>query len=76
MINFIVQFLVALALNVVAYLLQPKPKQQKPDAAKSMDDPTAEAGREIPVLFGTKLRKDPNCLWFGDKGMNTYKVKV
>jgi len=74
--QWVIAFFVALALNVVAYLLMPKPKQSKPEAAKDLESPTAEAGREIPVPFGTLTIKSPNCLWFGDKNMNTYQVKV
>lgn len=68
--------LIGLALNIVAYLLMPKPKTAKPEAAKDLDDPTAEAGRPVPVPFGTITIKSANVLWFGDKGMRTYKVNV
>lgn len=76
MIGFLLTFLIALAINIVAYIIMPKPKAPKPDAAKELDSPTAEAGREIPVPFGTLMIKSPNCLWFGDKSMNTYEVKA
>lgn len=68
--------LVALAVNVVVYLITPKPKQPKPQAAKDLENPTAEAGREIPVIFGTITIMSPNFLWYGDKSVRTYKVKV
>jgi hypothetical protein len=38
-------------------------------AAKSLDQldiPTAEIGKEIPVLFGTKKVTSPNVVWYGD----------
>jgi len=41
-----------------------------------MDDPTAEAGREIPVVFGTMTVQSLNVLWYGDKTMLTYKVNA
>lgn len=68
--------LVGLALNIVAYLLMPKPKTAKPEAAKDMDNPTAEAGRPIPVVMGTITVKGLNVLDFRDKNKNTYKVRV
>lgn len=69
----IVAVVAAVALSV---LFMPKPKAPKPDAAKDLDDPTAEAGRPIPVVFGTLTVKGLNILWFGDKSMATYKVKA
>lgn len=71
-----IPLIVGLVLNVVAYLLMPKPKQPKPAAARDMDDPTAEAGRPIPVVFGTITVKGLNTLWFGDKSTRTYKVSA
>lgn len=65
--------LVSVALNL---LLAPKPKAPKPDAAKDLDDPTAEAGRPIPVVFGTVTVKGLNLLWFGEKSLKTSKVKA
>jgi len=73
---FLIPFLIAIALLVVSYVLMPRPKAPKPEAAKEMDGPTAEAGREIPVPFGRMLIKSPNCLWYGDKSMSTYKIKA
>jgi hypothetical protein len=66
----------ALASLALTYLLAPKVKAPKPDAAKDLEDPTAEAGRPIPVVFGTMTVKGMNLLWYGDKGQSTYKVKA
>lgn len=74
MIFWLIPLLIALALQVVAYLLAPKPKASKPEAAKQQDSPTAEAGVEVPVVFGTITVQSPNCLWFGDKSQRTYQV--
>jgi hypothetical protein len=65
--------LVSVALNL---LLAPKPKAPKPEAATDLDDPTAEAGRPIPVVFGTITVKGLNLLWFGEKSFVTSKVKA
>jgi hypothetical protein len=66
--------LLAIALNIVAYLLMPRPKQPKPPEVKDLDDPTADAGRPVPVVFGTLTVKGVNVLWFGDKNKYTYKI--
>lgn len=74
--GFWVALIVSLVLNVVSYLIMPKPKQSKPDAAKDMDDPTAEAGRPMPVVFGTMTVSGLNVLWFGQKSTRSYSVKA
>lgn len=66
----------AVALTAISYLLAPKIKAPKPEAAKDLEDPSAEAGRPIPVVFGTITVKGLNLLWYGDKGKRTYKVKA
>ena len=73
---FLIPLLIAVGLRIISYLIQPKPKASKPDAAKDAENPTAEAGREIPVLFGTLTIKGPNVLDFGDKSIRTYQVKA
>lgn len=75
-VSLVVSILVSLALSIISYLLTPKPKTAKPDAAKDMDDPTAEAGRPYPVVFGEVTVKGGNVLWFGDKQIKTRKVKA
>jgi hypothetical protein len=68
-----IALLIGLALNIIAYLIMPKPKQPKPEAAKDMDNPTAESGRPIPVVFGTITVKGGNILWFGEKTLHEYE---
>jgi predicted phage tail protein len=74
--GWLIPLLVSLVLNVVAYLLAPKPKTPKPDAARDLEDPTAEAGRPIPVVFGTITVKGGNILWFGEKSIKVKKIRV
>lgn len=76
MFTFIVQILVSIALSFLAYLLAPKPKQAKPEAAAEMENPTADAGRPIPVVFGTVTIKGPNFLWYGEKTVKEYTVNA
>lgn len=61
---FIVIFIVAL---VVGYAMTPKPKGNTPPAGlDQVQAPTAQEGREIAVLFGTKDVSGPNVVWYGD----------
>lgn len=66
--------LAVIALAALNYLLTPKAKAPKPEEVKDLEDPTAEAGRPIPVIFGTITVKGLNFLWYGDKAKSTYKV--
>lgn len=66
----------AVALTAVAYLLRPKIKAPKPDAVKDLEDPVSEAGRPVPVPFGTITIKGLNVLDFSDKQSRTVKVKA
>lgn len=68
-----VALLIGLALNIIAYLIMPKPKQPKPPAAKDLEDPTAESGRPMPVVFGTITVKGSNIVWFGEKSLHEYE---
>lgn len=71
---FLIQLFIAVAVAVIAYALMPKPKTAKPAAAQDMDSPTAEAGREVPVVFGTIEIKGLNVLAFGWKSKREYKI--
>ena len=73
---FLAVLAIGIALNVISFLLMPKPKQPKPEAARAMDSPTAEAGREIGVPFGTITIKDGNCLDFNEKSVREYEIKA
>lgn len=71
-----IPILLGLALNIVAYLIMPKPKKEKPPAVETadMENPTAESGKPIPVVFGTVTMKNLNILWYGDKNKYEYNV--
>jgi hypothetical protein len=69
----VVQVIAGLWGTVMALL--PGPKNAP---AMSLDDitaPTAEEGREIPVLFGTRDIKGPNVVWYGDLKTTAVKKK-
>lgn len=58
----------------ISFLLRPKVKQPKPPSLDDYENPTAEAGRPVPVVFGTITVKGLNVLWFGDKHIRTSKA--
>ncbi|ASY68908.1 hypothetical protein [Sinorhizobium fredii] len=71
-----IPLLLAIVFNVIAYLLAPKPKKAQPREMKDLDNPTADAGRPVPVVFGTVTVKGLNVLHFSDKHRRTYKVNA
>ena len=68
----IIQIIIAVVMMVASYALTPRPKSAQP-AAKQMDSPTADAGKEIGVIFGTVTIKEPNCLGSWDKQIITHQ---
>ena len=69
---YIAVFVVAL---VVGFALQPKPQNAPPAGLGDFQVPTAEEGREIPVLFGTRDIDGPNVVWYGDLRYDPVKKK-
>lgn len=65
--NFLAWAVMAIVSSVISYVIAPKPPQAQRAETKDMDSPTAEAGKPIPVVFGTVMVKGVNTLWFGDK---------
>jgi len=62
---------IGILLSYVGYLLTPKPKQGKPPSVDDLENPTAEAGRPIPVVFGSITVQSPNNLGYWDKQIIT-----
>lgn len=69
---FIAVFVVSL---VVAYATMPKPQNAPAPGINELQVPTAEEGREIPVLFGTRDLTAPNVVWWGDLKLVPIKKK-
>ena len=65
-------FVVSLA---VAIAFAPKPQSAPPPGLNEIDAPTAEEGREIPVLFGTRMMRAPNVVWWGHVRLVPIKKK-
>ena len=58
-------FMVVMA--IVAIVTTPSVKSNsKPAGLNEFDIPTADVGREIPVLFGTRDITGANVVWYGD----------
>lgn len=57
--------IVFIAALVIGYAMMPKPQSQPPAGLGDIKAPTAEEGREIPVLFGTRDIESPNVVWYG-----------
>lgn len=72
----IIAVVAAVAAVALSILFMPKPKRQKPDETNDLENPVAEAGKPIPVIFGTITIKGLNVLWFGNKATKTKKVKA
>lgn len=70
-----IPLLIGLALNIIAYLIMPKPKAPKPEAAKDGENPVAEAGKPLPVLSGSLTIKELNILWYGEKSTQIRTIK-
>jgi hypothetical protein len=64
---------VFVAALVVGSFLRPKQQSARSAGLDEFNVPTAEVGRNIPVLFGTKKIKSPNIVWYGD--LRTVAVK-
>jgi hypothetical protein len=68
---FLAIFAVAL---VASFALAPKPQSLPRPELEDLQAPTAEEGREIPVLFGCRDIRGPNVVWYGD--LRTVRIKA
>lgn len=59
---------------VVSYALSPKPKTSEPPPG-NFKAPQASANAPIPVLFGTRMLKQPNVVWWGDMRITPIRKK-
>jgi hypothetical protein len=74
-IPFIAALLIGVGTMALGYLLAPKPKQPKPASVEDLKEPTAEAGRPMPVLQGSADIKGLNVLSYHDKSIRNRTVK-
>lgn len=75
--NFIIQAVIAIASVLIGSFVTAlaQPKAATPEV-RDIDDPTSDAGREVPVVFGTVRVKGVNILWFGEKTTKSYQVNA
>ena len=60
------QILVWVITTVIGSLLAPRPQKPAAPSAGNLEVPVAEAGKPIPVLFGTRIIRQANVVWYGD----------
>lgn len=75
LIPILINIAISVTMMVVAYIMTPKPKQPKPEV-KDLESPTADAGRPVPFVFGTKTVKGVNVMFYGEKTTHQYEVKA
>lgn len=63
----------AIIVVVLAVALAPKTPGQEPASLSEIDVPTAEVGKPIPKVFGRRIVRSPNIVWYGDLGYNKVK---
>lgn len=59
----------------ISYLARPKAKSPKPAGLSDFTVPTAESGREAGVLFGTKIIRGPNVVFYAGLTVKAIKKK-
>ena len=69
-------YVIMLALSLIAsYAMRPKTQTTPPKGLDEVTAPTAEVGREIPVLFGRRAIYGANVVWYGDLATSPIKSK-
>lgn len=68
------QLIIGVGMQIVGTLLAPRPERPKPPSLKDYGEPTADAARPIPVVFGTVEIKGLNSLWWGEKTIHKREV--
>ena len=70
------QFIAAVAISLAAtFLIRPKTQSQAPAAFEDISAPVAEEGKAIPVLFGCRMLRGANVVWYGDYRTTPIKAK-
>lgn len=70
------QFFVGVGIALLSsFVLRPRPETRPPAGLSEIQAPTAEDGREIPVLFGCRYLRGPNVVWYGDLKTEAIRVK-
>lgn len=75
-VDWLVALIISVAINVAAMVITPRPRAAKPLAVEQAQNPTADAGKPIPVLFGKARISETNIIGFWDKSTRQYEIKV
>lgn len=59
-------YVAAFVIGLILVATMPKPQDRPQQGLENIKAPTAEEGRAIPVVFGTRLIEGPNVVWYGD----------
>jgi predicted phage tail protein len=62
----LVRLAIGVAVLFLSYVFRPSVKQEKTEL-QEMDNPVADVGRPMGVLFGTKTIKSQQIMWYGEK---------
>ena len=62
------QIVAMVVIAVLQYMLRPKPQTPITPPPGDVEGTTVDSASPVPVLFGTRLMKQPNCIWYGDIG--------
>lgn len=66
--GFLISLVVSLVLSVASYYISARKMKSSAQSAQkpqTIQQPTVDAGRAIPVVFGRVRVKSPNLLWMG-----------
>lgn len=66
--GYVAYLVVMLIVAAISYQSAMRAQRMSQATAGTIDAPTAEEGRPVPVLFGTRVMKAPNVVWYGDVG--------
>ena len=73
-ITLIAQLLIGVAFLALSYILAPKPRGPRRPSVTDLQDPTAEAGRPVMVIFGSIEVRGLNILYSGQKDINVREI--
>ena len=69
------QLAIAVVLMVASAFLMPRAKQARAEV-QELDNPTADASKEITAIFGTVTITEPNIIFYGEKSTRTREISA
>lgn len=61
---------------VVSYKIMMGKEKEDNTPSKALEVPTAEIGTPVPVVWGTRILKQPSIAWYGDITIKKIKVST